>query len=342
VNARGLAAFAAAMPWKCADSVARGRSPPAWVDTPAMGPDRWWIEMHDMRAFRSIRSIDDAIARIASRLGGVVDRAQLSALGLGRGAIRHRIDVGRLRPLYPGVYAVGHEAIQTRGRLVAGLLVAGPGAALSHRTAAALRKLTPSMPQCVEITTTSTRPRDRPGLIFHCATRLDATSRHELPVTSPIRTLLDLAATRPRQEVERACSEALVHELVTVDAIAGQHGRGSAVLRRIVADGVAPTRSELERRFFAAVLRAGLPRPQVNAKIGRYTVDFLWTDRRLVVELDGYRFHGHRLAFERDRSRDAELQLLGYAVLRLTWRQLRDEPALVARYLTARASRRAS
>jgi hypothetical protein len=240
VNARGLAAFAAAMPWKCADSVARGRSPPAWVDTPAMGPDRWWIEMHDMRAFRSIRSIDEAIARLASRLGGVVDRAQLSALGLGRGAIRHRIDVGRLRPLYPGVYAVGHEAIQTRGRLAAGLLVAGPGAALSHRTAAALRKLTPSMPQCVEITTTSTRPRDRPGLIFHCATRLDATSRHELPVTSPIRTLLDLAATRPRQEVERACSEALVHELVTVDAIAGQHGRGSAVLRRIVADGVAP------------------------------------------------------------------------------------------------------
>jgi very-short-patch-repair endonuclease len=307
-----------------------------------MGPDRWWTQIHHIDEFASKYSPDEAIARLASRLGGVVDRAQLSALGLGRGAIDCRIRNGRLRPLYHGVYAVGHEAIQTRGRLVAGLLVAGPGAALSHRTAAGLTKLTPSMPQFVEITTTRTRPRDRPGLVFHRATTLDATSQHGLPVTTPIRTLLDLAATRPRQEVERACSEALVQTLVTVDAIAGQHGRGSAVLRRIAGDGVAPTRSELERRFLRAVVRAGLPRPEVNAKLGRYTVDFLWPDRRLVVELDGYRFHGHRLAFERDRVRDAELQLLGYAVLRFTWRQLRDEPALVARFLTVRASRRAS
>jgi very-short-patch-repair endonuclease len=306
-----------------------------------MDPDRWWTQVHDIHEFASKYSPDEAIARLASRLGGVVDRAQLLALGLGRGAIDHRILVGRLRPLYHGVYAVGHEAVSPRGRLVAGLLVAGPGAALSHRTAAALAKLTPSMPQFVEITTTSTRRRDRPGLVFHRATTLDATSKHALPVTTPLRTLLDLAATRPRQEVERACSEALVLRLTTADAIAGQHGRGAAMLRRIAGDGVAPTRSELERRFLKAVLRAGLPRPDVNVKLGGYTVDFLWPDQRLVVELDGYRFHGHRLAFERDRIRDAELQLLGYTVLRFTWRQLRDEAA-VARLLTLPASRRAS
>lgn len=306
-----------------------------------MDLDRWWTQIHDIHEFASNYSPDEVIALIAARLGGVIDRAQLSALGLKRGAIDHRILVGRLRPLYEGVYAVGHEAVSPRGRLVAGLLVAGPGAALSHRTAAGLTKLTASMPQFVEITTTKTRPRNRPGLVFHRATTLDVRSKFDLPVTTPIRTLLDLAATRPLPEVERACSEALVRELTTVDAIAGQHGRGSSVLKQIADDGVAPTRSELERRFLKAVLRAGLPRPEVNAKLGRYTVDFYWPDRRLVVELDGWRFHGHRLAFERDRVRDAELQLLGCTVLRFTWRQLRDEAA-IARFLSRPASRRAA
>jgi very-short-patch-repair endonuclease len=156
-----------------------------------------------------------------------------------------------------------------------------------------------------------------------------------------IRTLLDLAATRPLPEVEPACSEALALELVTADQLAHQQGRGAAVLARLTGDGIAPTRSELERRFLKGVLRAGLPHPKVNAKLGRYTVDFYWPEQRLVVELDGYRFHGHRLAFERDRVRDAELHLLGYTVLRFTWRQLRDEAA-IARFLSPRALRRAS
>jgi very-short-patch-repair endonuclease len=102
----------------------------------------------------------------------------------------------------------------------------------------------------------------------------------------------------------------------------------------------------LERRFLKAVLRAGLPRAEVNAQVGRHCVDFLWPAQRLVVEVDGWQFHGHRIAFERDRIRDAELQLAGYTVVRVTWRRLRDEPAAtiarVARFLTPPASRRAS
>ena len=130
-----------------------------------------------------------------------------------------------------------------------------------------------------------------------------------------------------------------VQRLVTAEQLAQQSGRGAAVLARITSDGVAPTRSELEGRFLKAVLRARLPRPEVNTRIHRHQVDFLWPEQRLVVELDGWRFHGHRLAFERDRVRDAELQLRGYTVVRFTWRRLRDEPAAMAGQIASFLSR---
>ena len=311
-----------------------------------MDPDRWYDEVHDIHALRRNCTPDEAIARVASRSGGVIDRAQLSALGLTRGAIGHRIRLGRLRPLYRGVYAVGHEAIQVRGRLVAGLLAAGPGAALSHRTAAALWKLIRSMPPFVDVTTTNRSRRSRAGLVPHQTRTLEATILHNLPITTPIRTLQDLATILPRPAIERACSEALVQHLVTAEQLARQHGRGAAVLARIAGDGVAPTRSELERRFLKAVSRARLPRPQVNTQLNGHEVDFLWPEQRLVIELDGWQFHGHRLAFERDRMRDAELKLLGYTVVRFTWRRLRDEPTTmttrIADFLSRPTLRRAS
>ncbi len=306
-----------------------------------MDPNRWYDEIHDIDGFRRNRSPDEAIARIATWSGGVVGRAQLAALGLTRGAIEHRIRTGRLRPLHRGVYAVGHEAIQVRGRLVAGLLTAGPGAALSHRSAAALWRIIPSMPEFVDLTTTNRSRRSRGGLVFHQTLAVDATTLHDLPVTPPIRTLRDLAATRPRPEVERACSEALVQRLVTPEQLAQQQGPGAALLARLTSDGVAPTRSDLERRLLKAVLRARLPRPEVDTQIDRHRVDFLWPERHLIVELDGWQFHGHRLAFERDRVRDAELQLLGYTVVRFTWRRLRDEPAAVAEQIARLLSRSA-
>src|SRR5687768_5549724 len=95
---------------------------------------------------RANRTADEAIATLASRQGGVVARAQLVALGLGAKAIDYRVKSGRLRVVHRGVYAVGHDAIPIRGTLMAALLVAGAGSALSHRTAAALWKLIPSMP----------------------------------------------------------------------------------------------------------------------------------------------------------------------------------------------------
>jgi very-short-patch-repair endonuclease len=275
---------------------------------------------------------DEAIAAFANRQGGVVSRKQLLARGVPPKAIDYRVKVGRLRAVHRGVYAVGHDAIPARGLLVAGLLVAGPGNALGHRSAAHLLALLPSMPPFVEITTTTHRHRSRPGLVFHHTTHLETTHRHGLPVTTPLRTLQDLAATRPINEVERAASEALVLKLVTHDQLHAAGGR----LAKLV---VGPTRSGLERAFLRAVAKAKLPAPLVNHRIGAYTVDFYWPSHALVVETDGSRYHDHELARRRDRRRDAELQLRGCTVLRVD--DVAAGVATVARALSRPATRTA-
>jgi hypothetical protein len=144
------------------------------------------------------RATDVEIARLATRQSGVVSRKQLLALGLSDDQIRYRTAANRLRPVHRGVYAVGHDALPPRGRLVAALLVAGLNAALSHGTAAALWKLTRSMPPFIEITTTTRAPRPRDGLRFYTTTAHDVRTRDGLRITTPLRTLKDLAATRAR------------------------------------------------------------------------------------------------------------------------------------------------
>jgi very-short-patch-repair endonuclease/predicted transcriptional regulator of viral defense system len=286
------------------------------------------------------RSTDASIARLATSQSGVVSRAQLLALELTARQIDYRIHSGRLRPLHRGVYAVGHDAVAERGRMCAALLAVGPQAALSHWTAAVLWRLIASLPEVIELTTTGHAPKPQAGLRVYTSSALDTRIRDGLRVTTPLRTLLDLAATRSRSELERACSEALYLRLVHAEALARQRGRGSARLRAVVAD-TTPTRNDFERRAVGIVRAAGLPAPAVNARLGRYEVDLLWPGQRVVVELDGWEGHGHRLAFERDRARDAALQAAGYVALRFTWRQLRDEPQLVARRIAAALRRRA-
>lgn len=264
--------------------------------------------------------LERALSRLAAGQDGVVSRPQLARLGFGADQIDRRIKAGRLFVIYRGVYAVGHAAISGRGRVRAALLAAGPTAVASHRTAAALWELIPSMPAILDVTVTTRARRARAGLVIH-ETRLPPDVRHrdKLPLTAPLRTLTDLAATRPSGEVERAATEATVLRLVTSD--------------ELDAAGLvppAPTRSRLERDLLAIVERAGLPRPLVNHRIGAYEVDFAWPHERVIVETDGWAAHGHRRAFEHDRARDAALQAAGYRVLRFTWRQIAEEPFRVA------------
>ncbi len=283
------------------------------------------------------RSPDEVIARLANRQGGVVGRDQLVARGITEDAIDGRRRRGRLRLMYRGVYAVGHDAVPIRGRLVAALLVAGAGAALSHRTAAYVLTLLPSMPPFVEVTTTIGRRSNRPGLVFHHATDLDTTLRHGLPITTPIRTLRDLAASRPEHEVERAASEALVLKLIDAADLTAQYGPGSATLANLLG---APTQSPLERAFLKAVLTSGLPRPQTHHRIPPYTVDFSWPGHRLVVETDGAAYHDHPLARRRDARKTDALRAMGYTVIRVPEDALEAGVAATAAALS-RASRTA-
>ena len=140
----------------------------------------------------------------------------------------------------------------------------------------------------------------------------DVTRRDNIPVTTPSRTLRDLRRTLPQPQFERALRQAEFLGLPVAD-LDPDH-----------------TRSELEARFLALCRRHRLPKPEVNVRIGRHLVDFLWGGARLVAELDGYGAHGGREAFEADRARDVELKLFGFDVVRFTWRQVTGDPAGIA------------
>jgi very-short-patch-repair endonuclease len=276
--------------------------------------------------------VDRRIARLATEQDGIVERRQLIALGLGAAAIDHRVRTSRLIVLYRGVYAVGHRAPSQRATLRAALVAAGPTASHSHLTSAARLKLTPSMPPFVEVTVTRKGPRSRPGLKIHETTRPpEVWIVDGLPLTAPLRTLADLAAS---PDIERMCAEALVLKLLTKEEL-----DAADILDPEL---VAPTRSEFERLFRATLRKAGLPSPVTGYEIGRYTADFAWPAERVIVETDGWGFHGHRRAFEDDRARDAYLAARGWVVVRVTWRRLRKEPMLVMTQLAQTLAHRAS
>lgn len=286
---------------------------------------------------------DAAVARIAARQRGVVTRRQLRAAGLGPKAIAHRLQRGRLHPVHRGVYLVGHTAPPKLALETAALLAAGRHAVLSHRTAAHLWGLLPQPGPRIHLSLVDRRsPRPSPTVIVHRPRTLSArehSTLEGLPVTTPLRTIADLAGAATTSELERAVHEAEVRRLVTrrdlVDAVDRLSGRrGITTLRTVVSEarGRLITRSEAETRFLSLVDKARLPQPEANVQLGAYEVDALWRDQRLVVEIDGFRYHSTRSAFERDRLRDAELQAAGLRVMRVTWRQVTDEPeAVVAR-----------
>lgn len=285
---------------------------------------------------------DRVIADLAGRQFGVVSRAQLLAAGIGPGAIDTRLRGHRLHRLHRGVYAVGHQVLVPLAREMAAVLACGEGAAVSHRSAAAVWRLLGERDSEPVDVTTAGSGRSRPGLRVHRTTRLapeDVRRITGLPVTSPARTLIDMAETAADRELERAMQEALTRRLVSprrvLAAIAGHPGRhGASRLKRLL-DSEEPataTRSEAEERYLALVRAAELPPPEVNVTVRGHEIDFLWREQRLVVEIDGFRFHSSRAAFEHDRRRDAELQSAGLRVLRITWRQLVETPyAAIAR-----------
>jgi very-short-patch-repair endonuclease len=284
---------------------------------------------------------DGRIAAIAAAQRGRVSRRQLLSAGVSASTIHRMVVRETLHPLHGGVYAVGHPAPVELGTETAALLACADRAVLSHRTAAALWKLRPSMAGGDVHVTIGDSQGQRAGIRTHRTRRLEAQDIRTyelLPVTSPARTVLDLATTERAREVERALDEGIVRKILRVseveDVLRRASGlRGAPLLARILERRRGPTvtRSEGEERFLSLIRDALLPPPEVNVSIHGYEVDFLWRKQRLVVEVDGYAYHGNRGAFERDRRKDAQLRAGGLSSMRVTWRQMQDEPyALIA------------
>jgi predicted transcriptional regulator of viral defense system len=283
------------------------------------------------------QSVDGRVAELAGAQHGVVAVWQLYLLGLSARGIERRAAGGRLHRLHKGVYAVGHRNITYRGRWMAGVLACGPDAVLSHRNAAALWNLLPYDGALVHVTFTARARRGFGHIRTHQPRRLhpdDVTVVFGIPVTSVSRTLLDIAATEPARRLERAFEAAerertldMREVRMLLDRSSGHRGRKPVVTAIEQFTEPPPrVRSKLERRFFELCDAAGVRRPEVNAVVMGYEVDMLWRAERVIAELDSWRFHGTRAAFERDRRRDVKLRLAGFQPTRFTWRRMETEP----------------
>jgi Transcriptional regulator, AbiEi antitoxin/Protein of unknown function (DUF559) len=293
---------------------------------------------------RRASAVDHLIAALAWRHYGVVTREQLLDLGLSEDAIDYRVAVGRLRVIYRGVYAVGHERLPPEGRWLAAVHSGGDHAVLSHRSAARLWGLLPH-DGLIEVTMPRSK-RKQPGVRFirSSVESLERTEHRGIPVTTVARTLLDLG-TVGAGRVLKALEQADVLDLLDVhelQRLVDEHPRrpGTSVVRAALAAAVGwrgITRSELEDRFRALVAAAELPAPAMNCAVDLGSAwieaDAVWHDARVIVELDGYAYHRTAAAFERDRERDRAAVAAGWRVIGITWRQLAEDGPGVARDL---------
>jgi Transcriptional regulator, AbiEi antitoxin len=279
------------------------------------------------------------LAVLAARQYGVVSIRQLQTLfGFSQAAVERTAVAGRLHRLHHGVYAVGHTNLSPHARCLAAVLASGPGALLSHYSAAWLLGLVSTQPIPVHVTTPLPRKR-RSGLVIHRSETLsdeDHGIEKRIPVTSVARTALDLAPLvrlRQLRRLLKRSEELKAFDLPAFESVLARNRghRGSKPLRRALALYKAPrfTRSGLEEHFLDLVERAGLPRPVANFNVAGYELDVYWPEHRFGVELDVFETHGTRESFEADRLRDEDLMLEGIEVRRVTGLRLEREPERV-------------
>lgn len=276
---------------------------------------------------------DVRVARLAAEQWGVLSIDELLACGLSHDAVTVRVRNGWLHRRHRGVYVVGHPNLPVNGRFLAAVKACGRAAVLSHFSAAALWGFVRWDDRRPEVTVPGTVTRVHGGIRVHRTRRLDrrdVTRQSGIPVTSPARTLVDLAAVMPYLPLRRATREAQSLRRVNGRQLAEALDRlgprrGVRHLRRILATGPAPTRSELEDLVLDMILRGGFAHPDVNVALvldGHRTVpDVRWPSERLVVEADSREWHENKLAREDDAERQALLEANGERVLRVTWAQ---------------------
>ncbi len=285
---------------------------------------------------------------LAARQHGVVARRQLLDLGLNAQAIQHRIERGRLHRLARGVYAVGRPELSARGRWMAAVLGCGSGAALSYGSAAALWGVDRERMHAVEVSIPIASPRRHEGVLVYRRPNLhqaEVVVRNGIPVTSVVRTLVDIASRLDRAALDRAVNAADRLELIDPQALAeslAQHPgkRGVGVLRDLLDRRTFRlTDSELERRFLRLVQELGIPMPLTQRRLNGFRVDFLWPDLKLVVETDGLRYHRTPAQQAKDRQRDQAHLAAGFTPLRFTHAQVRFEAGYVRFTLLAVVNR---
>lgn len=279
------------------------------------------------------------LARVATRQHGVISLGQMRGLGLTTAAVNKRAAAGSLHRIHRGVYSVvPAQLLSPRGRFMAAVLACGPGAVLSHRSAAALHGLRATDRVRIEVIVPRRSGQRHPGLQIHRSitlTEADVTTVDGIAVTTIARTLADLADVLPARAVERAIEQAVIMEVLDGRALSDQisrHPRGPC-LRRLTAEPIAPpTDSEVEERFLTVLRKADIPEPERQVYLApddtgpMVRADFVWRAQRLIVETDGARVHRTRRSFEADRRRDQRLTAAGWRVIRITWRQLTEHP----------------
>jgi very-short-patch-repair endonuclease len=265
--------------------------------------------------------IERAIGDLAAGRRGHVARWQLLKLGLGPKAIAYRIRIGRLIPVYPGVYAVGHRRPHPMDRAMAAVLACGPGAILSHGSAASLWGFFKRWDEPFEVTVARDR-RPKDIRVHRCKlTPPDKRRQLGIPVTSPARTVLDCA---PRvRNLTRFVNDTLLSPWLTEGQLAealGRHPNHPAArrIRQAAFGGPGITHSDLEDKFVALLKRFGIKMPELQFPMDGRVLDAFYPEEGVIVELDGWQFHKDRATFERDREKDARAAADGLLTVRIT------------------------
>lgn len=300
-----------------------------------------------------VRSRIEVIADLASSQRGLITRWQLIDAGVPASTIGAWLDRGYLHRVLRGVYLVGHSVPPEHARALAATLAWRAEALLSHRAAIFhWNLLEGEMPRVLEVTVLGPRVSGPAGVRAHFTKHLEPDERsiHQgVPVTSPARTLIDFAAQGSAYQVAKAYEEGLIrkyYDREDIGALLERHSgrRGIKKIRALYERDAPPsvTYREAHKRLLELIRSSDLPHPETEVRIGRHRVDILWREAKLVVEMDGAAFHSTPARIEADKKRDAELAALGYLVIRVTWRQLVDEPHAVISRIALTLGRRAA
>ena len=297
---------------------------------------------------RSIHPVDAILSRIASGQKGLVTYRQMLAAGVGRGAIELRVRHGGLHRVFRGVYLVGHRAMAPLAREHAAVLSYGDAALLGHRAAIGVWQMLPKLAEIVDVVVPGRHSGTQPGINVHRTRTLahwDVTRFHDIPITTPARTLLDFAESYVDfRDLERAFSEAQARNLISPKKIEAQLARskgrkGAKPLKALYDRATTSTKShsELEELLLHLIREALLPQPEMNVVLlGKYKVDFLFREHNTIAEADGGGWHASQERRDRDHRRDSELRRAGYTVERFTDHELSYQPhAAVARLTRA-------